>query len=92
MIVVDKKRIAKEWLFFLGFTAPWIMILILLNGPIFQQTGRTGNNILSASYREYYTLGDIVLGILGLLLPYLVFLFIRSIMWAIKTIRLKNGA
>jgi hypothetical protein len=60
-ISMDKKRIAKEWLYFLGITILFPFALI----PFHEK----------------------VSGFDELIIPYLLFLFVRSIIWAIKTIR-----
>ena len=69
---MKKKRVAKEWLYYLAFTIPALVLLI-----IFWKGGDV-------------TLSDLVGVIIVLSIPYLLFCLIRSIVWAVKTIRAKD--
>ena len=85
---MNKKRVAKEWLYALGFRIPWIVIFIALGEDFFTKSGGR-RNLLSGS-AEYFTFFDVIIGFIGLFYPYLLFLLVRSVVWAIKTVRQKE--
>ena len=82
---MDKKRLAKEWLFFvvaLGFglsILPIILIFALDPNPKMANLGEF--------YRLLFSGVESVLVWLFALSPYIVIQLVRSIIWAIKTIR-----
>ena len=85
---MNKKRVAKEWLYALGFTIPWIVAGLILGDGFFVKSG--GNRSLRTGSAEYFTFLDVIVGFIGLFFPYLLFLLVRSIVWAIKTVRSKE--
>lgn len=76
---MTKKRLAREWLYFLVFIIPWIAFLVAARVDVFSGTSSYG--LIGRSRNAW----DILLGILIVLGPYLAFWFIRSMIWAVKT-------
>jgi len=79
---INKKNFAREWLIFLIsiifgiFILPWLLypILVIVNNEFFSFTG-TYSLWFESEVRILY------------IMPYLVIQFIRSIIWAIKTLK-----
>jgi hypothetical protein len=85
-LFTDKRRLAKEWLYFLGFTVPWA-ILTIGGGLAFEPTSIQG---VGRGTHHVYSIVDILRGLVVILFPYLLFLLIRSTIWAIKTLKSKE--
>jgi len=85
--LLKKKTVAREWVFFLGSLCAGIIVLPPLLVSIFR-----GRDTISEIYIE---LGGCLLGQeryflecwMFILSPYLVLQLIRSIIWAVKTLR-----
>jgi len=79
---MNKKHVAKEWLYFLGISAVWVALLFAL------ETTPTGAYLVKTLTKNWpdSPLGSVLL----ICLPYLLVLLIRSIVWAFKTARSKE--
>jgi len=85
---MNKKRIAKERLYFLGCFAFGFFILPLLLFILFAKGYSDFGEFYSNFFKELSGRGDdFVLSLLVLLGPYFFFQLIRSIVWAWKTVR-----
>jgi Na+-transporting NADH:ubiquinone oxidoreductase subunit NqrD len=82
--MVNKKRVAREWLYFLGFTVPWGLVV---SGMAFEPTSQTG---VGLGTHTTYSLIDVFRGFGIVLLPYLAFLLVRSLIWSIKILKSKE--
>lgn len=65
---LNKKRIAKEWLYFVGITLLYWVVVLVVYGSFGLEDSTPA------------------LVVLALFLPYWVFLFLRSIVWAVRTV------
>lgn len=83
---VNKKRIAKEWLYFLGFFFFGLLVVPLLLF-VFLVSSMKLSKVYSDFFSELGGGHDALIVWLFVLGPYLLFQLARSIIWAWKTAR-----
>lgn len=92
---MNRRFIAREWLIFLIFLCIGLIIMPILISLIVGITEESMDRI-DIIFGIYLTLigldykGDMIIVWFFVLLPYIFSLFIRSIMWSIKTFRKKD--
>jgi len=83
---MKNKRIASEWLFFLGAFAFGIIAIPLLLLPFLSSVINGANYNVEKFYEAFFSDGEFVAWaiVFG---PYLLIQLIRSIIWSIKTLK-----
>jgi hypothetical protein len=90
---MNKKRIAKEWLFFLGalgfgfLILPTTLFLFFHPKPLLRALGDFYSVLFACDKSLYNPLKEAFHAWLFVLSPYFLLQLIRSILWAIKAIR-----
>jgi hypothetical protein len=90
---MNKKRIAKEWLFFFGALGFGLLILpislILIFSPmsLIEALGNFYSSLFASDEGLAYPLREALQAWFLVLCPYFLLQLIRSILWAIKAIR-----
>ena len=82
-----KKRLAKEWLYFLGCFLFGLLIVPLLLLIIARLFIDHDNSNLSDFYSLLVAKGDWLTAWLLVIGPYVIFQIIRSVIWAYKTVQ-----
>ena len=88
---MNKKRIAREWLYFVGCLAigliavPFILSLIVIVSQ--PSEGERVGHFYHKFYEEMFSGHDVVFFLIIVLGPYLLVQLIRSLVWAWKTVR-----
>ena len=81
---IDEKRFAKEWLYFLGSLAFGLTILpaviMLADGEL---------QYIDTFYKALFEYQHALIAWLLVLAPYAALQFIRSIVWAVKIVRMQ---
>jgi hypothetical protein len=88
-LLTDKRRLAKEWLYFLCFTVPWAIVTIA-GGVAFEPTATVRSTSPFGLSSNAYSVVDLLRGLFVIFLPYLIFLLVRSIIWSVKTLKSKE--
>jgi hypothetical protein len=84
---MNKKRIAKEWLYFLcGMLVGFLVLPLILSFPFGYTMGDFYMEIFGLFLRNHITLPSICAWLVAVS-PYLLFQLVRSIIWAYKTSR-----
>jgi hypothetical protein len=85
---MNKKRVAKEWLYFLGCLLFGLLVLPLLMFVLF---GTFAHKSITEFFSEFFSAltggRDALITWLFVLAPYLLFQLVRSVIWAYKTTR-----
>ena len=88
---MNTKRIAREWLYFLGSFFFGLLVLpslMLVVARFFTHpTDSAASELLSAFYSGLMKRRDALITWLVVFAPYLIFQFVRSVIWAFKTAR-----